>query len=37
MATGGQVSGESTSRWWVLVTVVVLVALLVLVIAFSKA
>jgi len=27
---------ESTSRWWVLVTVAVLVALLVLVIAFSK-
>jgi LPXTG-motif cell wall-anchored protein len=30
------VTGESTSRWWVLVTVAVLVALLVLVIAFSK-
>jgi LPXTG-motif cell wall-anchored protein len=30
------VTGESSSRWWVLVTVFVLIALLVLVIAFSK-
>ncbi len=30
-------TSESTSRWWLLVTVAVLIALLVLVIAFTKA